>query len=50
MFDIITETHEFSTANGVVFADYEELDAATPEDYLRLTRELNYRDFGGALP
>ena len=50
LFDIITERHEFITADGVVFADYEEVDDVTPEHYLRLIRELNARDFGGAQP
>jgi hypothetical protein len=50
LFDIITESHQFSTANGVVFADYEEVDDVTPENYARLIRELNQRDFGRAQP
>ena len=50
LFDIITESHQFSTAHGVVFADYEEVDDVTPENYARLIRELNLRDFGRARP
>ena len=50
MFDIITESHEFAAADGVVFADYEEVDDVTPENYRRLIRELNVRDFGRADP
>jgi hypothetical protein len=50
LFDIITESHEFASADGVVFADYEEVDDVTPENYRRLIRELNVRDFGRADP
>lgn len=50
LFDIITESHEFAAADGVVFADYEEVDDVTPENYRRLIRELNVRDFGRADP
>jgi hypothetical protein len=50
LFDIITDSHQFSTAHGVVFADYEEVDDVTPDNYARLIRELNLRDFGGARP
>ncbi len=50
LFDILTESHQFSTAHGVVFADYEEVDDVTPENYARLIRELNVRDFGRAQP
>ncbi len=50
LFDILTESHQFSTAHGVVFADYEEVDDVTPENYARLIRELNLRDFGRARP
>ena len=50
LFDIITDSHQFSTAHGVVFADYEEVDDVTPENYARLIRELNLRDFGSAQP
>jgi hypothetical protein len=50
LFDIITESHEFAAADGVVFADYEEVDDVTPENYQRLIRELNVRDLGRADP
>jgi hypothetical protein len=50
LFDILTESHQFSTPDGVIFADYEEVDDVTPENYVRLIRELNLRDFGRALP
>ena len=50
LFDILTESHQFSTAQGVVFADYEEVDDVTPENYARLIQELNLRDFGRAQP
>jgi hypothetical protein len=50
LFDILTESHQFSTCDGVIFADYEEVDDVTPENYARLIRELNLRDFGRALP
>ena len=50
LFDILTESHQFSTSDGVIFADYEEVDDVTPENYARLIRELNLRDFGRALP
>ena len=48
LFDIITENHQFSSADGVVYADYEEVDDVTSENYRRLIRELNLRDFGRA--
>ena len=50
LFDILTESHQFSTSDGVIFADYEEVDDVTPENYARLIRELNLRDFGRASP
>ncbi len=50
LFDIITESHQFSTAQGVIFADYEEVDDVTSENYARLIRELNLRDFGRVQP
>ncbi len=48
LFDFITESHLICTADGVTFADYEELDDVTPENYMRLIQELNLRDFGQA--
>ena len=48
LFDFITETHTIRTADGATFADYEEVDDVTPENYSRLIRELNSRDFGVA--
>jgi hypothetical protein len=50
LFDVITESHQFCTAHGVVFADYEEVDDVTPQNYARLIRELNLRDFGRSQP
>ena len=50
LFDILTESHQFSTSDGVIFADYEEVDDVTRENYARLIRQLNLRDFGGAQP
>ncbi len=50
LFDILTESHTFLTAQGITFADYEEVDDVTPENYARLIRQLNLRDFGGAQP
>jgi hypothetical protein len=48
LFDFITETHTIRTADGITFADYEEVDDVTPENYSRLICELNSRDFGVA--
>jgi hypothetical protein len=48
LYDFITESHVICTADGATFADYEELDDVTPENYSRLIRELNVRDFGRA--
>ncbi len=48
LFDFITESHLICTADGATFADYEELDDVTPENYMRLIHELNLRDFGQA--
>jgi hypothetical protein len=50
LLDIITERHQFSTACGVVFADYEEVDDVTPGNYARLISELNRRDAGSGQP
>ena len=46
LYDFITESHVICTADGATFADYEEVDDVTPENYSRLIRELNIRDFG----
>ncbi len=48
LFDFITERHTICTADGTTFADYEEVDDVTPENYSRLIRELNLRDFGAS--
>ncbi len=48
LYDFITESHVICTADGATFADYEEVDDVTPENYSRLIRELNVRDFGCA--
>ncbi len=42
--------YDFSIAHGAIFADYEEVDLVTPEQYALLIREPNMRYFGSARP
>ncbi len=45
LFDIIIESNEFASADGVVFTDCEEVDDMTTENYRSSIRMINVRNF-----